>query len=192
MLFLVAVALTHFGTFIFLLFLMAVFILKWYKRQAIMLLSGLLVTSLFLIFILDETRFNRLLTIGGEIFSHPAFQAGIPLLPELILLIFSWILVILGYRILRNNQIQITKMQRSIIFSLMVVLLVYSFPFLDLEYLRRFNLFLCIAQVLLILFLTPWLSDSLLRKMSFGFAAFSVLSTFFLLCIRNRRLLVTK
>ncbi len=178
-LFLLAVALSHFGTFIFLLLLIAVFVLKWYNSRAFKLLSGLLVVSLIIIFILDETRFYRLLTIGGEIFAHPAFLAGIPSFPELIMLIFSWILVLLGYRTLRNSQFNIPKIHRSIIFTLMVVLLIYSFPFLDMEYLRRFNLFLYIAQILLIIFLTPWLSATLLRKMSFGLVAFSVLSTFF-------------
>jgi len=174
--FLLLTGLTHFGTFAFALFFLLISALYFFKKKAIIPLAIVIAVSSILVAIFDLSRFNRLFSFWTELFERPAIfgilTGAIP--PDFL----SPFLGIFGIIILKTKRNKLTLYQKTIMFSSIVCLIAFSFPFLEEEYFKRLSLLLFIPQILLILQIAPTISIRLLKIISISLLVFTFLSIF--------------
>lgn len=148
--FLLLTALTHFGTFAFGLFFILLLLIHSFKKKALLPISILIALSLGIVFLLDEVRFHRLVTLWKVLFEKPALLHGMVSPPDFVIILFSYTLAIIGIIFLTKRKKDLQPNQKASLFASIVCLLLCSFPLLDGEYFTRLSLFLFIPQILLI------------------------------------------
>jgi len=149
--FLILSGFTHFGTFVFGLCFLLTMAFYIYRKKAIIPVTILLTISLGIVFILDNSRFNRLVSFWTVIFEKPALINGMLQPPDFLIILFSILLAIIGFIIFKSKSSSLKPIQKSILFASIISLLACSFPFLDGEYFKRLSLFLFIPQILFII-----------------------------------------
>lgn len=175
-LFLLLTGLTHFGTFIFAVFIITIVMLYLFRKKALFPLIIIIIASSGLVAIFDLTRFNRLLTFGNSIFERPALLNGMLVPPDFLNIFISVSLVIIGAIALKRSSSILTPYQKAVIISSMVCLTAFSFPLLDGDYFGRFGLFLFIPQLLLIIQIAPVISVRQLKTIGIFLLLFTLLS----------------
>jgi hypothetical protein len=149
LLFLILTGITHFGTFIFCIFIFSIGMFYFLKLRAIIPSLVLVASALGLVAIIDSTRFLRLVSFWNVMFERPALMNGMIAPPDSINIIISIFLAIWATWVLIKKRELTTHNQKSIIFSYAICLLVFSFPLLDVEYFKRLSLFLFIPQIMI-------------------------------------------
>lgn len=149
--FLILSGLTHFGTFVFGLCFLLTMVFYTYRKKAIIPVTILLIISLGIVFIMDSSRFNRLVSFWTVIFEKPAMINGMLQPPDFLIILLSILIAIVGIVILKSKGSRLDPFQKAIIFACIICLFACSFPLLDAEYFKRLSLFLFIPQILLII-----------------------------------------
>jgi len=176
--FLLLTAMTHFGTFVFGSFFLFLSVFHNYKKKAIIPMTILVVVGLRIVFLIDNSRFNRLVSFYTVIFEKPALLNGILSPPDFLIILFSIILAIIGIIILKSKSSSLKPIQKAFLFACIVCLLVCSFPLLDGEYFKRLSLFLFIPQLLLIIQISSVLEIKQQKTIGIFLFIFTFLSVF--------------
>ena len=174
--FLIFTGLTHFGTFVFALLFLFLMVFYTYKKKAIFSMSILITISLGIVFLIDISRFNRLVSLWNVVFEKPALLNAILSPPDFLIILISIALAIIGIIILKTKSNNLKPFQKTIVFASTVCLIALSFPLLDGEYFKRLSLFLFIPQLLLILQISTVISVKQLKTISITFFIFTLLS----------------
>ena len=174
--FLIFIGLTHFGTFVFSMFFLFLMVLYTYKKKVIFPISILITISLGIVFLFDFSRFNRLVSFWTVVFEKPAVLNGMLSPPDLLIILFSIFLAIIGIITLKTKSNNFKPFQKTILFASIVCLIALSFPLLDGEYFKRLSLFLFIPQILLILQISTVINVKQLKTTSISFVIFTLLS----------------
>jgi len=175
-LFLILTGLTHFGTFSFALFYLFLTMVFLYRKKAVIPVLLIFTLGIMLIGIFDSSRFFRIFTFGLELFDKPALIYGALMPPDFILVLFSYILAVIGIITLRKKGGLMSNNQKAVLFSSIVCLLVLSFPLFGSEYFKRLSLFLFIPQIILMLTLAQFLKLGTLKTMAITFLTITLLS----------------
>lgn len=165
--FLVLTGLTHFGTFVVTLFFGLICIGYFFGKRAVI---PLLVTALFSLVLIgkfDFFRFYRLLTIGSSVFSRSAILNGMVAPPDIVNILFSLSLAILGISFLKNKNYTYISYQKGFILASIILLIALSFPFLEGQYFRRLSLYLFIPQIVIIILIAQQAKKNLFFKISY-------------------------
>ncbi len=147
-------AITHFGTFSFLMCFVLVLILVLYRKKAIVPAIIIAITGLSLIAIFDISRFYRLLNVFSLAFHTPMIIYGILKPSDIFVIVFSWTLIIAGFIYLRKNTDLMTTTEKAILTASSLVLAVCANPVLDVEFFLRLSLFTVIPQILILYIIT--------------------------------------
>lgn len=174
--FLIFTGLTHFGTFVFALFFLLLIVFYMYKKKAIFPMTILIVIGLGIVFQIDISRFNRLVSFWTVVFEKPALLNKMLSPPDFLIILFSVILAIIGIITLKAKSNNLKSFQKATLFACIVSLISLSFPLLDGEYFKRLSLFLFIPQILLILQISTLISVKQLKTISISFVIFTLLS----------------
>lgn len=182
--------LTHFGTTVFALLIIGLMVLfrqRWRDVALLVAGSGLV---LILLWAIDPVRVHRLFTVVQWMFSRPAILGG-PLPPPIaMMMVFSWILAMVGAIVLFRKKRFIREDQRPVMAAGIIGLLCCSFPLLEMELFKRLILFLFIPQILLIATLVPYLSVRMAKLMTILLVAMGILSLLAMLG-RPKRAVIT-
>jgi hypothetical protein len=150
--FLLLTGLTHFGTFVFAVIYSAIYILIRYKLRALIPIIILVGSSLVLIHYFDSSRFDRLLSVGEEFFSR------MPNAPQVIKLLLYSTLAFLAIKGYKKHSHHFNDAEKTIIKTLIVLLIVIPLPFINPQFTDRLSVFLFIPQVLLLLYFSPYMA----------------------------------
>ena len=173
--FFVLVGLTHFGTFSFSLLFGAIFLMFRYKKKAFIPLAILLVSALLLVYVFDPTRSERLLFAWQELFS---ISPNPPQLVQMLAYLTFAIVAIFGFRKFKDS---FNDSERTIIFTLITILVIIPLPVIDPQYTSRLSVFLFIPLVLLILIFNTVISSRSKRTISILVGIISLASIGFVL-----------
>lgn len=176
--FMLLVGLTHFGAFAISLLILILSSIFFFRKQAILFSLGIFIVAVGFVFLFDPHRSDRLLYVLAVIFEKPMILQGPLTPPELINFIFSYFLIGLGIYIFIRRKNQLTPFRRKVYASLLGVVFVLSFPLIDMEYSKRFGLFLFIPQLLILLFSFDALSQTLKKIMATWLVLISLVSVF--------------
>ncbi|MCA6423623.1 MAG: hypothetical protein IM568_12520 [Flavobacterium sp.] len=174
--FLIFTGLTHFGTFVFALFFLFLMVFYTYKKKAIIPMTILISISLGIVFLIDISRFNRLVSFWNLIFEKPAILNGMLSPPDFLIILISIALAIIGIITLKTNSNNLKPFQKTILFASTVCLIAFSFPLLDGEYFKRLSLFLFIPQTLLIVGISSVISVKKHIAISIFLSIFTLIS----------------
>jgi hypothetical protein len=150
---LAVIALTHFGVFTFCMIFFIVSLFIHYGKKAI--LPSLITVSVgfALIAVFDSDRALRLITFWNVVFERPALlQDPLPI-PLLLNTLFSYLLAFFAIFQLRRYRDKADKVTKHLVLSFIVIIFIFAFPLVDLQYFQRFGILLFIPQSLLILYL---------------------------------------
>ena len=147
-----------------------------YKKKAIFPMTILIVIGLGIVFQIDISRFNRLVSFWTVVFEKPALLNKMLSPPDFLIILFSVILAIIGIITLKAKSNNLKSFQKATLFACIVSLISLSFPLLDGEYFKRLSLFLFIPQILLILQISTVISVKQLKTISISFVIFTLLS----------------
>ncbi len=176
--FLFFTGLTHFGTFVFALFFLFLIVFYTYRKKAIFPMTILFIISLGVVFLIDFSRFNRLVSFWMVVFNKPALLNGMLSPPDFLIILFSLVLAIIGILIINSKSRNLKPIQKSILFASTICLLACSFPLLDGEYFKRLSLFLFIPQLLLILQISTVIRVKQVNTISISLFVFTLFSIF--------------
>jgi hypothetical protein len=151
-LFLILTGLTHFGSFTFALLLGVLFFIFKYRRKALLPISILLLVGAGIIYSFDTVRFERLLSVWKELFSH------FPRSDQFISVIIYGTIAILAIRALQKYKSNFSDSEVVIISTLISLLIIVPFPIISPQFTHRLNVFLMIPQVILVLFFLPYIT----------------------------------
>ena len=159
-LFLLLTGLTHFGTFAFAILFSIIYILFRYRIKALLPILVLIISSLSIIYYFDASRFDRILSIGEELFSK------FPNPPQIIKIIIYGFLAFLSIKGLKKYNHHFNNMEKIIIKTLISLLILIPLPIIDPQFSDRLAVFLFIPQVLLLLYFSPYLTRRIKRILS--------------------------
>jgi len=145
-----AIALIHFGVFVFSLAFLIIAICVVYQKKAILPSFLLFLVGFSIISLLDFNRAFRLLTFWNVIFEKSAMFSE-PLPPPVLLnVLISYFLV--GFAIFQytKHQENIDKTTKYMVLILTILIVIFALPFYETQYVLRFNALLFIPQSLLI------------------------------------------
>lgn len=163
---LIIISLTHFGTLVFALGFLFFAIGFKYSKRALFPLLIVIFGVLFLEFLFDRDRIERLINIGNFIFEKPALTNGMLAPPDYLIILISIVLAITGFIFLKKNWANLLPYSKGFLFAASLSLLAMSFPFIDIEYFNRISLFLFIPQIIVSLIIAPMLSYNWINKLS--------------------------
>jgi len=147
------IALTHFGVFVFSLAFFTIALFVVYRKKAILPSILILLTGFSVIYVFDASRALRLITFWKVIFERFGLvNVSLPL-PLLINILFSYFLVvftIFQYQKIRRGKDDVAG---YMMVTLIILLVIFAFPFYEMQYVHRFNLLLFIPQILLMIYL---------------------------------------
>lgn len=175
--FLVFTGLTHFGTFSFALLLGIVFLLFRYKKKAILPILVLGVGAISIIYLFDPVRSSRLLNAWQGLFSklpHPMIYFKI----AIYLAVAIW-----AFRVFKKAKSTLSPTEKAIISTLISLLIIVPFPFLDSQISDRLSGFLFIPIVLLLFRFDPLISQKTKKILSVLLGIISLGSICFVLMI---------
>ena len=173
-------ALTHFGVFLIALLFFIISLIVFYGKKSLLPITGIILISIFMIYLFDPQRAARLFTLWHILFKKPAiFQGPLPPL-DIFNYLFSYLLIALSMIYIFHNKksTQIFTIKLLTVFS--ILLFILSFPLLDVEFARRFNLFLFIPQIMIILFLYDFIKQKLKSALSLILILSSAAAVFFM------------
>ncbi len=145
-------ALTHFGTFSFLMFFMLIMILVVYRKKALVPALIIVAAGTGIIAVFDVSRFFRLMSVVSVAFERPLLLSGKFPPHDFIIILLSFLTGIFGLVYLIKNSKHIPAAETGIIAASAVSLFVLANPLLDGQYYMRLTLFLFIPQILILLF----------------------------------------
>jgi len=174
--FLILTELTHFGTFIIAVSFLILIIGYDYKKKAIIPLLIVILIGLGLVAVFDITRLKRLFSAWSLIFENPALLNNMLAPPDILIILISIVLAIVGIITLKTKTNKLKSLQKTIIFACIVFLISLSFPLLDGEYFKRFSLFLFIPQILLVIQISSVISIRQQKTISISLFIFTLLS----------------
>lgn len=174
--FLIFAGLTHFGTFVFALFFLFLMFFYTYEKKAIFPMTILIIVCLGIVFLIDTSRFIRLVSFWNVVFEKPALLNGMLSPPDFLIILISIALAIIGIITLKTKSNNLKLFQKATLFACIVCLISFSFPLLDGEYYRRLSLFLFIPQILSILQISTIISVKQLKSISISFVILTLLS----------------
>jgi len=147
------IALSHFGVFVFCLVFLIVSLFINYRKKAILPSLIIFFAGFAMIALFDFKRAFRLITFWNVIFDQPAiFQDPLPF-PLLVNALFSYFLAGFGISQIRRYKNKLDKVSENMMLTLIVLLTIFAFPLVDLQYFQRFNILLFILQLLLVAYL---------------------------------------
>jgi hypothetical protein len=144
------IALSHFGVFVFCLAFLIGSLFIIYRKKAILPSLMIFFVGVGMIALFDFNRALRLITFWKVIFDQPAIIQGPLPFPLLLNMLFSYFLAGLGIFQFRKYKNQLDKVTENMVLTLIVLLAVFAFPFVDSQYFQRFNILLFIPQLLLV------------------------------------------
>ncbi|MBP9077426.1 MAG: hypothetical protein KBG02_11240 [Haliscomenobacter sp.] len=157
-LFFMLTGLTHFGTLAFCVLYGSLLLFFRYKSKAIIPFMLLIAAALGIVWNLDRTRFFRLLTFWEELFEHSALLHGMLGPPELLQILLA---ITMGGWAVRSLAIfgdRLSENEKGWLLSSAICLFLFSFPLLDIEYLRRLGLFAFLLEAFILVILSKALS----------------------------------
>jgi len=171
---LLAIALIHFGVFVFSLAFLIITLCVVYRKKAILPSFLLFLVGFSIISMLDFNRAFRLITFWNVIFEKSAMFAE-PLPPPILLnILFSYSLAVFAIFQYRKHQENIEKSTKYMTLILIILFFIFAFPFYETQYVLRFNALLFIPQSLLVFNLIR-----INKKIAIPFSIFLVLVTTF-------------
>jgi len=147
------IALTHFGVFVFSLVFLIISLIIIYRKKAILPSIIIFFVGFGMIALFDFNRAFRLITFWKVIFERPVLLQGTLPFPLLLNTLFSYFLVGFGFFQLRKLKNRLDKVSEKMILTLIILVAIFAFPFVDMEYFQRFNVLLFVPQLLLIAYL---------------------------------------
>lgn len=148
----VLTALTHFGTFSFLMFFVLIMILVVYRKKALVPALIIVAAGTGIIAIFDVSRFFRLISVISVAFERPLILSGKIPPHDFIIILLSLLTAVFGLVYLIKNSKHIPVAETGIIAASVVCLFVLANPLLDGQYYMRLSLFLFIPQIFILLF----------------------------------------
>jgi hypothetical protein len=150
---LVVIAFTHFGVFIFCLAILIIALFIIYRNKALLPSLIIFFVGFGLIALFDFNRAFRLLTFWNVIFNRPALLQGSLPFPLLLNVLFSYFLAGIGFSQYWKFKKGVDKTSEYMVLTLIVLIAVFAFPLVDIDYFQRFNVLLFVPQLLLIAWL---------------------------------------
>ncbi len=173
-------ALTHFGVFLIALLFFIISLIVFYGKKSLLPVIVIALFSIILIYLFDPQRAERLFTLWHILFKKPAiFQGPLPPL-DIFNYLFSYFLIALSMIYIFRNKKSTQTFTIKLLTVFSVLLFILSFPLLDVEFARRFNLFLFIPQIMIILFLFDFIKQKLKSALSLILILCSAAAVFFM------------
>jgi hypothetical protein len=147
------ISLTHFGVFTFALIFLTVLLFIVYHKEAIIPSILIFLGGFAIILLFDAHRAYRLIGFWNEIFGMRFIFEEPMFLPVLFNTMFSYFLVIIAVIQYRKFKNETEKVILNIVITLIVLIIIFGFPFYEANYVIRFNALLFVPQSLLILYL---------------------------------------
>lgn len=160
LLFFVLAGLSHFGVFSVILLTFIIGLIVFKEKKSLIPTLLICIVAIGIVAIIDFRRAHRLLFAFAEIFQHPAIINGKFGLIEVVNCSFAYLLIGLGIYMLKKHKEKIMKYERKILLTLLILLLVLSFPFYNEDYSRRLSMMLFIPQSILLLFIFKYLGKA--------------------------------
>jgi len=160
---LIMVLLSHFGTFVILLLLIALYLFFTYRKKAVLPIIVLSVLSFSFISVFDFSRAKRMVTFIFQIFQHPAFLQLQP--PDFLNLLFAIVLLFFAFKVLKRMKssgtsiIFSTKFEINVIKANIWLLIILSLPVISDDYFRRFQILTYIPVLLLLIFIFVYITN---------------------------------
>ncbi len=171
------IALTHFGVFAFCLAFIIVSLIIRYRKKAIIPSIILFFLGFGMIALFDFNRAFRLMTFWKVIFERPALLQGPLPFPLLLNVLFSYFLAGFGILQFRKFKSKLDNVTGKMMLTLIVLLALFAFPLVDMEYFHRFNVLLFVPQLLLITYLIR-INQKLALPFSISLVLLTILSIF--------------
>lgn len=153
-LFFAFVGLSHFGAFSLAAILLISGLLVYKGKKALVPILIIVIFTLTLIAVFDISRAYRLLGIFSEIFNPPLITQGnfVPL--DFFNYFLSFALIGIGvFYLIKSKKYEISSNDLIVLKTLIISIIILSFPFLNIEYARRLTLMLFIPQSIMLLVL---------------------------------------
>ena len=164
--YIILTGLTHFGVFSTSVLILIVSLIFFYRKKALLPILGISVLGVLFVYLFDSNRADRLFNLWNVIFEKPAILQGPLSLPDLLNYMFSYLLISLGiYYLIKRKQV-LMGYQRNTLAVFLSVIFILSFPLLDIEYARRFNLLLFIPQIIVLYILFGFFNQKLGKTIS--------------------------
>lgn len=152
-LFFAFVGLSHFGAFSLAAILLISGLLVYKGKKALVPMLIIVIFTLTLITVFDLSRTYRLLGIFSEIFKKPLITQGNFVPPDFFNYFLSFALIGIGAFYLIKPKYEISPNNRIVLKTLIISIIILSFPFSNIEYAQRLTLILFVPQSIMLLFL---------------------------------------
>ncbi len=183
--FIMLTGLTHFGVFAVSVLILLISLIVFYRKKALLPILGISVSGILLVYMFDPGRAERLLNLWPVIFEKPAILHG-PLSPlDLFNYIMSYLLIGFGvFTIIKRKQ-KFNFYRKNILIIFLILIFILSFPLLDIQYARRFNLLLFIPQIFVLCILFRFFNQKL-RKIISSLLVLMTMGSIFLMTINMK------
>jgi hypothetical protein len=142
----ILIALTHFGAFVIAVMILILSFFIFAPKKALLLAPLAAGTGWGLVWLFDPQRASRILDIWEHVFNRPIItQAGLSP-PEWVNLFISGVLIASGIIFLIAKRKSVSSFNLRAIILFLGVIFILCFPWFDVEYARRFGLFLFVPQ----------------------------------------------
>jgi len=159
---LLLIGLIHFGVFIVALALFVLNMIQNQSKKKFLWMALFLAMSFLMMFLFDTSRAYRVLFFWNVLFEKPLVLQGPVPVYDLLQILFSYGLVFFIFRKLKSEN-SFSKATQKMLMALALVMTIFAFPLLDIEYFRRFSLFLYIFHTLTLIFVYPVMKERLQR-----------------------------
>jgi len=160
---LMLISLIHFGVFIVSLLFLLFNVFQIQSKKKYFLSGILLVAGILIVMMFDYSRALRFLMFWNVIFEKPLLLQGPVPIYDLVNILFSCFLAFFVLRSIKRKECHLADSAKQYLKAFAMMLLILSFPLLDIEYFRRFSLFLFIFQAFSLVLLYPMMKDMLKR-----------------------------
>ncbi len=159
--FLLATGLTHFGVFAITVAIFLIGLIMFFGRKALLPVLLTIIAGFLFIFTFDSSRLLRLLNTWSVIFEKPAILQGPLAPPDLLNYLFSYLLIGISIYCLIKHRNLLSDYVKKVMLLFIICLFILSFPLIDIEYARRFNLLLFVPQTILLFILFSVINNKL-------------------------------
>ena len=182
-LFFILIALSHFGVFVFTTLWTGIMIFLDQKKKAFLWLIGLLVFASFSVFLFDPNRAQRLVFFVMEVFQKPTLFHFRP--PAVFTLLYAYTFLFLGLLFLRHQKDQLSRNTQTIVKSILLLIVITTFPLLDSEYSHRLSMMLFVPLSILIAYLLQWFQKRAQIRMAFILILITIVPLFGILHMKR-------
>lgn len=176
--FFILIGLTHFGTFAFALLMGTLFLVFWFKKNAILPILLLIAAALALIYQFDPVRFSRLLFAWKGVFSRT------PPPDQLLLSVVYFAVALLSFRVYRKFKGNFKPIEKALLFTFIALLVIVPSPLIEPQASSRMSAFLFVPLVLLLLLFGPLISSRSKKVVSVLLGLITLGSVCFFLSLR--------